>query len=197
MFLRPDNAYRFLWSLESEDMTEKVKLINGVVMLHCMCDCACMCNCACMNICKGWVIVYFKTYAFFRTIILVLQSLCLLIDKLNTNIVEQVYHAVLGLSGTRTKPGVYVCDTIMDTDWYYIKYYYFWTKYFYSKIYLYTIYFSLWYRIHWNKLWRICPFPYFGLDCQSTCNCSEENWDYFKGCRHSTSGLFLYDWIYY
>lgn len=119
MFLRPDNSYRFLWSSESEDMTEKDKLINVVVMLHCMCDCACI------NICKGWVIVYFKTDGLFRTIILVLQSMFLLIDKLNTNIVEQVYHAVLGLSGTRTKPRVYVCDTTMDTDCYSIKYYYF------------------------------------------------------------------------
>lgn len=108
MFLRPDNSYRFLWSSESEDMTEKVKLINVVVMLHCMCDCACI------NICKGWVIVYFKRDALFRTIILVLQSLFLLIAKLNTNIVEQVHRVVLGLNGTKTKPGVYVCNTISN-----------------------------------------------------------------------------------
>lgn len=36
-----------------------------------------------------------------------------------------------------------------------------------------------------------CPFPLFGLDCQSTFDCSEKNCDYVKGCTYLTSGIYF------
>lgn len=39
-----------------------------------------------------------------------------------------------------------------------------------------------------------CTFPFFGLDCQLICNCSEKNCDYANGCKQSTKGMF-YIWL--
>lgn len=37
----------------------------------------------------------------------------------------------------------------------------------------------------------VCPFPSYGLDCQSVCNCTETTCDHVNGCRGYSSGTYI------
>lgn len=39
----------------------------------------------------------------------------------------------------------------------------------------------------------VCPFPSYGLDCQSICNCAETTCDHVNGCRGYSSGIYCYN----
>lgn len=44
----------------------------------------------------------------------------------------------------------------------------------------------------------VCPFPSYGLDCQSICNCAETTCDHVNGCRGYSSGIYCYNfWSQY
>lgn len=36
-----------------------------------------------------------------------------------------------------------------------------------------------------------CLFPSYGLDCQSTCKCTDKECDHVKGCKGKSTGIFL------
>lgn len=37
-----------------------------------------------------------------------------------------------------------------------------------------------------------CPYPKYGRDCQSQCNCSVAKCDHVNGCEHSLVGMYKY-----
>lgn len=39
----------------------------------------------------------------------------------------------------------------------------------------------------------VCPFPSYGLDCQSVCNCTETTCDHVNGCKGYSSGIYCYN----
>lgn len=41
----------------------------------------------------------------------------------------------------------------------------------------------------------VCPFPSYGLDCQSICNCAETTCDHVNGCRGYSSGIYCYNFM--
>lgn len=41
----------------------------------------------------------------------------------------------------------------------------------------------------------VCPFPSYGLDCQSICSCAETTCDHVNGCRGYSSGIYCYNFM--
>lgn len=42
-----------------------------------------------------------------------------------------------------------------------------------------------------------CPFPSYGLNCQSACGCSDEDCNYVTGCRHHARGIKIFSLTIY